>query len=97
MKKKNNVTHNYAFVFYDIKEKRCHKVFKICKKYFSHHQLSVFRGIMTPSDLKEFENEIKKVIVPHEDMVSIITVLNENSFKEHTIGTNVKTGENLFI
>ena len=52
---------------------------------------------MTPADLKAFENEIKNAIVEDEDMVSIITVLNENSFKEHTIGTQVKTGENLFI
>jgi CRISPR-associated protein Cas2 len=97
MKKTNKIKHNYAFVFYDIKEQRCQKVFKICKKYFSHHQLSVFRGKMTPSNLKSFENEIKKVIVPEEDMVSIITVLNENSFQEHTIGTKVKTGEDLFL
>ena len=97
MKKSKNIKHNYAFVFYDIKEKRCQKVFKICKKYFSHHQLSVFRGKMTPADLKSFENEVKKVINPDEDMISIVTVLNENVFQERTIGTKVKTGEDLFI
>lgn len=94
---KNTIKHNYAFVFYDIKEKRCNKVFKICKQYFSHHQLSVFRGKMSQADLKEFKSKIEKVIVPEEDMVSIITVLNTNSFTEITLGTNVKSGESLFL
>ena len=48
MKKYN---YNYAIVFYDIKEKRVQKVFKICKKYLSHYQYSVFRGDITPSKL----------------------------------------------
>jgi len=29
-----NFNYNYAFLFYDIGEKKVHKVFKICKKYF---------------------------------------------------------------
>ena len=27
------ISYNYAFVFYDVNEKRVQKVFKICKKY----------------------------------------------------------------
>ena len=49
MAKKLN--YNYAFVFYDVNEKRVQKVFKICKKYLSHYQNSVFRGEITPSKL----------------------------------------------
>ena len=45
------VNYNYAFVFYDVNEKRVQKVFKICKKYLTHFQYSVFRGEMTPSKL----------------------------------------------
>jgi len=43
--------YGYVFVFYDVGEKRVGKVFKICKKYLQHHQLSVFRGEITPSKL----------------------------------------------
>ena len=32
------ISYNYAFVFYDVNEKRVQKVFKICKKYLSHFQ-----------------------------------------------------------
>ncbi len=42
MQKEKN--YNYAFLFYDVGEKRVQKVFKICKKYLSHYQKSVFRG-----------------------------------------------------
>ena len=45
------ISYNYAFVFYDVNEKRVQKVFKICKKYLSHFQYSVFRGEITPSQL----------------------------------------------
>ncbi|MEG2717526.1 MAG: CRISPR-associated endonuclease Cas2, partial [Eubacterium sp.] len=48
---RKNLNYNYAFVFYDINEKRVGKVFKICKKYLIHYQKSVFRGEITPSKL----------------------------------------------
>ncbi|HFK1483072.1 CRISPR-associated endonuclease Cas2 [Bacillus cereus] len=41
---KNQMNANYAFVFYDVNEKRVTKVFKICKKYLNHYQKSTFRG-----------------------------------------------------
>ena len=49
--KKKNLNYNYAFVFYDVKEERVNKVFKVCKKYLSHFQKSVFRGEITPSKI----------------------------------------------
>ena len=54
--------YNYAFVFYDVKEKRVNKVFKVCKKYLSHFQKSVFRGEMSPSKLIRFKKDINKII-----------------------------------
>lgn len=30
---KKQLSYNYAFVFYDVNEKRVQKVFKVCKKY----------------------------------------------------------------
>jgi len=35
----------------EIGKNRVNKVFKICKKYLSPHQKSVFRGEITPSNL----------------------------------------------
>ena len=58
-----NINYNYAWVFYDVSEKRVNKVFKICKKYLSHFQKSVFRGDITPSKLINLRSELKNIIV----------------------------------
>ncbi|MBC2580026.1 CRISPR-associated endonuclease Cas2 [Clostridium sp. DJ247] len=88
---------NYAFVFYDIGEKRVQRVFKVCKKYFKHHQKSVFRGTITPSNLIKLRAELKKVIDEKEDFVSIIKLMNEKSFSEETLGLNLANSESLII
>ncbi len=97
-KNKNRFNYNYAFLFYDVNEKRVQKVFKICKKYLSHFQFSVFRGDVTPSKLIELENELNKVIDKDEDFVCIIKLLNDNVFGEDILGKQDRiTGEDIFI
>lgn len=92
----NNRNYNYAFLFYDIGEKRVHKVFKICKKYFKHHQKSVFRGNITPSNLISLKKELTKVINDKEDFVTIIKLINQAGFDEDTLGKG-KNCESLII
>ncbi len=97
MKKRTNINYNYAFLFYDIKEDRVNKVFKICKKYFYHHQKSVFRGEISTSKIIKLKAELKEVIDENEDFITIIKTLNEKSFGEDTLGTNPKDSEGLFV
>ena len=92
-----NMNYNYAFVFYDIKEKRVNKVFKVCKKYFKHHQKSIFRGIITPANLIKLRSDLNKVINENEDFISIIKMINEQSFDEETIGVNIEDCEALIL
>lgn len=95
---KKNLNYNYAFVFYDVNEKRVQKVFKICKKYLSHYQNSVFRGDITPSRLISLREDLKKIINEEEDFVCIIKALNSGIFGEETLGgKNKETGENLIL
>lgn len=90
--------YNYAFVFYDVNEKRVQKVFKVCKKYLSHFQKSVFRGEMSPSKLIKFKTDLNKVIDKNEDFICIIKLMNDNVFGEEVIGvTSGATGEDLII
>lgn len=96
MQKEKN--YNYAFLFYDVGEKRVQKVFKICKKYLSHYQKSVFRGDMTPSKFIKLKNELKGVINYEEDFICIIKLMNSDVFGEEVIGNAVyDTGEDLMI
>lgn len=92
------INYNYAFVFYDVGEKRVQKVFKVCKKYLSHFQKSVFRGEMSPSKLILLKKELKKVIDESEDFVCIIKLMNDNVFGEEILGSkDGDDGESLII
>jgi len=102
--KKDTKNYNYIFLFYDIADEfsevgkyRVAKVFKICKKYLKHHQKSIFRGGITPSQQIRMKNELKKVIDKKLDFITIIKVLNTGSFAEETIGTQEKETESIFI
>ena len=70
---KKQMNYNYAFLFYDVGEKRVQKVFKICKKYLSHFQKSVFRGEMTPSKFMQLRGELNRVIDEEEDFVCTLS------------------------
>jgi len=101
---KKNYNYNYAFVFYDIADEeseagknRVTKVFKCCKKYFKHHQKSVFRGNITPSNLIKFRNEIKKIIDQELDFVSIVKLQSKAVFDEEIIGNQEQESESIFL
>lgn len=93
-----NWNFNYVFLCYDVNEKRVQKVFKVCKKYLSHFQKSVFRGEITPSKLISLKNDLTNVINKKEDFVCIIKLLNDKVFDEEILGVpSNNTGEDLII
>ena len=89
--------YNYAFLFYDVNEKRVQKVFKICKKYLVHYQKSVFRGEITPAKMMKLKNELKKLIDEEEDFVCIISTMSDATFKEEVLGNKAPNGEDLIL
>lgn len=94
----NIKNYNYVFLFYDVGEKRVNKVFKICKKYLSHFQKSVFRGHISPSKLILLNKDLRKVIDVNKDFICIIKLMNDKVFGEDILGVNPNaTGEDLFI
>ena len=64
------------------------------KKYLSHHQKSIFRGEITPSNLIKLKKELKEIIDEELDFISIIKLKNQNSFEEDSFG---KIKDDLFI
>ena len=101
---KKEYKHNYVFLFYDIADEfsdigkyRVAKVFKICKKYLKHHQKSIFRGNISPSNQMALEKELIKVIDKDLDFITIIKVQNSGSFTELTLGNDKKEVESIFI
>ena len=92
---KKQLNYNYAFLFYDVGEKRVQKVFKICKKYLSHFQKSVFRGDMTPSKFIQLRNELNRVIDKEEDFVCIIKLMNDNVLEKKYLEMEKKIMEKI--
>lgn len=93
-----NFNYNYAFLFYDVNEKRVNRVFKICKKYLSHFQNSVFRGNITPSKLILLKKDLNKIIDESEDFICIIKLMNDSVYGEEILGNQKNnTGEDLII
>lgn len=92
-----NKNFNYIFLFYDVNEKRVNKVFKICKKYLIHHQRSIFRGEISPSNFIKLRKELKDIIDKKEDYISFIKFISDKYFDEETIGTPWKEDEDIFV
>lgn len=94
---KENRNYNYVIVCYDVGEKRVNKVFKVCKKYLSHYQYSVFKGPITPSKLIHLKKEILKVIEKNEDCVSLIKLQSESLFDEEILGSQKEENSDSLI
>ena len=92
-----NLNYQYAWLVYDVNEKRVAKVFKVCKKYLAHFQKSVFRGEITPSKLMNLKRELKSIINEEEDFICIIKLMNSNVFDEEIMGNKQVNGEDLII
>jgi len=94
---RKSYNYNYVFVMYDVDEKRCNKVFKVCKKYLNHYQNSVFRGEITPSKLISLKKELNKVIVKDYDMVSIIKLVSRYDYEQEELGIKLTMPEDMIL
>ena len=92
MAKKLN--YNYAFVFYDVNEKRVQKVFKICKKYLTHVQCSVFEGELSKVQIKKLKAEIQAWIRDDQDSIILFQSRNERWLDKDIMGRQDVTVDN---
>lgn len=72
----------YVVLVYDISQtengqKRWSRVFKICKKYLSHIQNSVFEGEISKVQLLKLQHELEKYVDKELDSVIIFKSRNE--------------------
>ncbi len=61
----------FVIVTYDVNVKRNSKMLKICRKYLTHIQKSVFEGQITEAKLNKLKNELKKAAETDEDSIII--------------------------
>ena len=61
----------FVILTYDVNTKRVNKVMKICRKYLSHEQNSVFEGVITEKNLNRLKRELERFIDVETDRISI--------------------------
>lgn len=88
-KKKIDYNFNYMLVFYDVGEKRVHKVFKVCKKYLTPFQKSVFRGPITPANIIKLKTDLERIIDAEYDCVTFMKFIGEHHIFEENLGIDI--------
>lgn len=76
----------YDISFEDEGQKVLNKVFKICKKYLSHVQNSVFEGEITKPQLMQLQNELKQYIRKDKDSIIVFKSREERWLEKELWG-----------
>lgn len=79
----------FVILYYDVNEKRCSKMLKLCRKYLTWVQNSVFEGEIRRAALEKLKYEIKEVI-EDEDSVVIYEFRTMNYSKREVLGLDKK-------
>ena len=82
----------YVVLVYDISQekngaRRWSRIFKICKKYLSHIQDSVFEGELSNAQLERFKQELKGYINKELDSVILFKSRQEKWLDKEFWGT----------
>ena len=81
----------WIILTYDIAVKRNSKALKICRKYLTHVQKSVFEGEITEKNLIRLKNELQRVIDYDEDQVTIYEFDSVRYASKDIIGYHIMT------
>lgn len=76
----------YIILVYDVNTKRVNKVLKICRKYLTRVQNSVFEGYISSNNFQRLKKELRTKIHPKEDFIRIYTFPPKMRIKKENIG-----------
>jgi CRISPR-associated protein Cas2 len=85
----------YVIAVYDVDQKRCGKMLKLCRKYLHHIQNSVFEGEITEGKLEEMRLKAKRIMKDDVDSLIIFKSRNEKWLDKEIYGTDKRPVENL--
>jgi CRISPR-associated protein Cas2 len=87
----------FVILVYDANEKRVQKFHKICKKYLTHVQNSVFEGEITDTDLRKLTDELREVLEEIEDSVLIYKFRTRKYFERESIGIKKPSSDEFIV
>lgn len=86
----------YIILVYDIGEKRVGKMLKLCRRYLTWIQNSVFEGEITEVKLKMLLQEAKRIMDSDSDSIIVFKSRQEKWLEKEVIGLN-KNDPDTFI
>lgn len=78
----------YVILYYDFGEKRVAKALKICRKYLTHVQNSVFEGELSEANYKKLVTELRKKMDEDNDSLIIYTFDSMKYSSREVYGNN---------
>jgi len=86
----------YVIVVYDVEQRRCGKMLKLCRGYLHHIQNSVFEGEITEGKLEELKIKAKKIIKEDDqDSLIIFKSRNEKWLDKEIVGADKRPVDNV--
>lgn len=85
----------YVIVVYDMQADRTRLLLKLCRRYLTHVQNSVFEGEITEGDLERLRSEIEDRLEPGES--AIVYELSSEKLLDRTVFGEDPTEDSRFL
>jgi CRISPR-associated protein Cas2 len=84
----------YVILVYDIEEKRVGKMLKLCRRYLTWIQNSVFEGELSDVKLKELLHEAKGIMKEESDSIIVFKSRQEKWLDKMVVGREKNKPDN---
>ncbi len=86
----------YVIAVYDVDQKRCGKMLKLCRAHLHHIQNSVFEGEITEGKLEALKIKAKKIMNEEDgDSLILFKSRNEKWLDKEIVGADKRPVDNI--
>lgn len=93
---RKRVIEMFVIAVYDFEQERVSKALKICRKYLTWVQNSVFEGEITEGNFKKLKRELQQVMDSEKDSVIVYTFKSTRYSDKEILGVE-KNKESIFL
>ena len=87
----------FVILYYDVNQKRCNKMLKLCRRYLEWVQNSVFEGDITLARLEKLKSEINEILVKEDGDSVIIYSFRSLLYSKREVLGNDKKEDSKFL
>jgi len=87
----------FVILVYDVKEERVAKALKVCRKYLTWVQNSVFEGEITEAKLRMLKDELRGIIDENYDSVLIYKFRTKHYYERESLGIERPSHEDIIF